>query len=197
MADHPSPADAARARPQRLDVPPEERPGVRAAAPRDLRRLAPLEAAADAVLLAALGVEPADAGWGEPVDGRDRDLRPGFLLVAGDPPIGFAHVQVIDGDAHLEQLAVHPDHARRGLGTALVRAALEEARWAGHERLSLTTYREVAFNEPFYRRLGFTEVERPSGWQRRLVVEERERGLERAGARILLDIALGGQARNA
>ena len=90
----------------------------------------------------------------------------------------------------LEQLAVHPDHARRGLGTALVQAAREEARWAGHDRLSLTTYRDVAFNEPFYRRLGFAEVARPAPWQRRLVDDERERGLERLGARVLLDVAL-------
>lgn len=180
MADDPNPAGAASTPAQRLDV--------RLAAPRDLRRLADVEAAADAVLRDALGIDPAEAWWGDPVDGRDRDLSPGFLLVAGDPPIGFAHVLAVDGDAHLEQLAVHPDHARQGLGAALVRAAVEEARWAGHDRLSLTTYRDVAFNAPFYRRLGFAEVTRPTAWQRRLIAEER--GLERAGARVLLDRAL-------
>ncbi|MQW75500.1 GNAT family N-acetyltransferase [Nocardioides sp. dk4132] len=160
------------------------------AAPRDLRRLAAVEADADAVLLEALGVPADEAGWGEAVDGRDRDLLPGFVLVAGDPPVGFAHVVVIDGDAHLEQLAVQPAHARQGIGAALVQAAREEARWAGHDRLSLTTYRDVAFNAPFYRRLGFTEVASPRPWQQRLVAGERARGLERLGDRVLLDVAL-------
>ena len=186
MADQTSPAGAPDTSPQRSAV----RRGVRVAAPRDLRRLAAVEAAADEVLLDALGLTPEEAGWDEPADGRDRDLRPGFVLVAGDPPVGFAHVVVVDGDAHLEQLAVHPAHARRGIGTALVHAACEEARWAGHDRLSLTTYRDVAFNAPFYRRLGFAEVTAPSAWQRRLLAEERARGLERPGPRVLLDVAL-------
>ena len=187
MADHPSPAGAAGTPPQPAAV---ERPDVRLAAPRDLRRLAAVEAAGGRVLLDALGLTPEEAGWDEPADGRDRDLLPGFVLVAGDPPVGFAHVVVVDGDAHLEQLAVHPAHARQGIGAALVQAAREEARWAGHDRLSLTTYRDVAFNAPFYRRLGFAEVARPSPWQQRLLADERARGLERPGERILLDVAL-------
>jgi GNAT superfamily N-acetyltransferase len=190
MADHPSPAGAAGTPPEPSAVRRDVRPDVRLAAPRDLRRLAAVEAAADAVLLEALGVTADEAGWDEPVDGRDRDLLPGFVLVAGDPPVGFAHVVVVDGDAHLEQLAVHPEHARQGIGAALVQAAREEARWAGHDRLSLTTYRDVAFNAPFYRRLGFAEVTRPSPWQERLLADERARGLEGPGERVLLDVAL-------
>src|SRR4051812_22327341 len=49
--------------------------------------------------------------------------REGHLWVAlsDDVPVGFAQVAVIERDAvHLEEVDVHPDHGRRGLGAALV-----------------------------------------------------------------------------
>ena len=104
------------------------------------------------------GPEPRP-GWRRRRSGAERDARsPGFLLVAGRPPIGFVHVLLLDGHAHLEQLSVRPEHQRRGIGTTLVRAAMARARQDGHDRLSLCTYRDVPWNGPFYRSLGFTEV---------------------------------------
>src|SRR5919204_1731361 len=45
----------------------------------------------------------------------------------GDRPIGYLLLNVVDGAAHIEQVSVHPDNARRGIGAALVRKA---AAWA-------------------------------------------------------------------
>ena len=45
--------------------------------------------------------------------------------------------------------------ASRGLGAALVRAVCETARARGHRAVTLTTFRGVAWNAPFYERLGF------------------------------------------
>jgi GNAT superfamily N-acetyltransferase len=81
------------------------------------------------------------------------------VLVVGEPPVGFARLEVVDGQAHLEQLAVHPDQARRGLGTALVQAAVTWAGEQGFTSMTLTTFRDVAWNGPFYARLGFVEVD--------------------------------------
>ena len=81
------------------------------------------------------------------------------VLVVGDPPVGFACVELVDGDPFLWQLAVHPDHGRQGLGRALVDAVCDWAR-AGHFGvITLTTFRDVAWNGPFYESLGFVTMD--------------------------------------
>lgn len=79
-----------------------------------------------------------------------------FVAVdASDGPVGFALVTTLDGEAHLLELDVLPEHGRKGLGRALVIAALA---W-GHERklprLTLSTLDFVPWNAPFYASLGF------------------------------------------
>jgi GNAT superfamily N-acetyltransferase len=112
-----------------------------------------------------------------------RAQRDGHLWVAlaDDVPVGFAHVEVIEPDAaHLQELDVHPEHARRGLGTRLVRHVCEWAAERGYQSVSLTTFRDVPWNMPFYARLGFTVV--PAGELspalRTIVDGESRRGLE-------------------
>jgi GNAT superfamily N-acetyltransferase len=73
--------------------------------------------------------------------------------------VGFASVDVVDGLAHLSQMAVDPDHGRRGLGQALVEAVCEWARSERFGAITLTTYRDVPWNGPFYRSLGFSVME--------------------------------------
>jgi GNAT superfamily N-acetyltransferase len=69
--------------------------------------------------------------------------------------VGFALVKMLADDLpHLEEIDVHPSHGRRGLGTALVREVCEWATLRGHVMLTLTTFRAVAWNLPFYARLG-------------------------------------------
>ncbi|WP_122818169.1 GNAT family N-acetyltransferase [Nocardioides pantholopis] len=167
---------------------------VRLARPSDLRHLGAIEDAGGALFEALWGDLAGDPLVAPAPSGGSRADQPGFLLVAGDPPVGFAHVLEIDGAAHLEQLAVHPDHGRQGIGAALVRAAMEEARWAGFDRMSLSTYRDVPWNGPFYERLGFVAVADPEPWQRRLRDRERALGLDRHGERILMHARLARQS---
>ncbi|MFD2354757.1 GNAT family N-acetyltransferase [Nonomuraea ferruginea] len=56
---------------------------------------------------------------------------PSSVLVEGDPPAGFALLARVDGNLHLEQLAVHPDRMRQGIGGRLVEAMLDHARASG------------------------------------------------------------------
>jgi len=89
--------------------------------------------------------------------------RHGRLWVAldGDAPVGFALVEMLADDLpHLAEVDVEPAHGRRGLGTALVRAACEWAGATGFSMLTLTTFRAVPWNLPFYARLGFVEIPR-------------------------------------
>lgn len=81
---------------------------------------------------------------------------PDVVLVEGEPSAGFALIGRVDGNLHLEQLAVHPDRMRRGIGGRLVEAVLDHARATGVPAVTLTTYRDVPWNAPWYERHGFT-----------------------------------------
>lgn len=70
----------------------------------------------------------------------------------------YALVDVLDGEAHLEQVTVHPDQGRRRIGSRLIDAVCGWAAGQGHTALTLLTFREVAWNGPYYRRLGFVEL---------------------------------------
>jgi GNAT superfamily N-acetyltransferase len=74
---------------------------------------------------------------------------------ADDRPTGYLLLDVVDAAAHVEQVSVHPDHARRGIGRALLERAAAWARAEGLRAITLTTYVEVEWNGPYYERLGF------------------------------------------
>jgi len=109
--------------------------------------------------------------------------RLGHLWIAllDDQPRGFAHVKILEtGHAHLAEIDVHPDHGRRGLGTQLVMAVCAWAARQGYASVTLTTFRNVAFNMPFYERLGFEVIPATlvSSALRGVVNDETRRGLD-------------------
>ncbi|MBA2283474.1 MAG: GNAT family N-acetyltransferase [Acidimicrobiia bacterium] len=75
-----------------------------------------------------------------------------------DVAVGYARIEVVDGHAHLEQLSVVPDHGGQGVGTALLDAVAAWARERGDAEITLTTFRNVAFNAPLYAKRGYDEV---------------------------------------
>ena len=84
-----------------------------------------------------------------------------WVALADDVPVGFALVEMLASDLpHLDEVDVAPAHGRRGLGTALVRATCAWARDNAFPMLTLTTFRAVPWNLPFYARLGFVEIPR-------------------------------------
>lgn len=60
----------------------------------------------------------------------------------------------------LENLAVFPDAAGRGVGTALVKFSEDKAREAGLDRLTLYTNAKMSRNLTLYPRLGFSLIDR-------------------------------------
>ena len=76
-------------------------------------------------------------------------------------PIGFAVVTLVDGAAHLHELAVLPDHGGRGGGRALVHHVVNWSSASDFESLSLTTFRHLPWNGPFYANVGFVEIGAP------------------------------------
>jgi GNAT superfamily N-acetyltransferase len=76
----------------------------------------------------------------------------------GDIPVGYVVVDVVDGNAHIEQVSVAPSHARRGIGAALIDQVEAWGRAQGAPATTLTTFGDVAWNGPYYARLGYREM---------------------------------------
>ena len=74
---------------------------------------------------------------------------------ADDRPIGYVVVDLVAGNAHIEQVSVRPAYGRRGMGRALIEHVATWARAHGLAAVTLTTFRDVAWNAPYYERCGF------------------------------------------
>lgn len=72
--------------------------------------------------------------------------------------IGYVLVDVVDGNAHIEQVTVEPGHQGRGVGRSLLEQVEVWAIDRGLPALTLTTFRDVPWNAPLYRHLGFRDV---------------------------------------
>lgn len=170
---------------------------VRPARPADLDHLGSLEDSGLALFESVLG-DLAGSPLAAPApSGRERAAQEGILLVAAPAdeaaPVGFVHVLMLDGYAHLEQLSVHPERMREGIGTALVEAACTALERRGLNAVTLLTYADLPWNAPWYARRGFAEVradEKRLPHQTRLERAEEELGLDRHGRRVLMRRAL-------
>ena len=162
---------------------------MREARAAELALLPPLEKRSDE-LFAPLGIGPL------PEPGSVEDLAAALVvLVVGDPPRGFARIDLLrtpegsvaaPDSAHLEQLAVHPDDGRRGIGRALVRASLEWAADHGYREVTLATYRDVPWNGPFYASEGFVEIAPADEWYTSHGLLPEEPVMGRGGIRVLM-----------
>ncbi|ARF59828.1 GNAT family N-acetyltransferase [Streptomyces gilvosporeus] len=121
------------------------------------------------------------AAYGESGRGGRGKAAPGGRGKAGPggPPVGYLFWEPVDGCVHIEQVSVHPDHARRGIGRALIDRAEGEGR--GAAALTLTTFAEVPWNAPYYTRLGFRVLDdgELTPGLREIRAEEARRGLDR------------------
>ncbi|MCF2527529.1 GNAT family N-acetyltransferase [Yinghuangia soli] len=157
---------------------------IRTAAGPDLARLQDIERSAGACFR--------DIGMPEVADdappGTDElaaYAKAGRAWVAvpdGSPePAAYLIAEEIDGNLHIEQVSVHADHARQGLGRALIDHAAEHAAAHGLPALTLTTFRDVPWNAPYYTRLGFRPLadDELGPGLRRIRTAEAAHGLDR------------------
>ena len=90
--------------------------------------------------------------------------------------VGFALAEVLDGEAFLDEVDVHPRHARRGIGTRLINTAIGWAESREYTSLSLITFRHLPWNARFYERFGFVPLARHQmGPQMRQILDEEAR----------------------
>ena len=98
---------------------------------------------------------------------------------SGDEVVAYLLVNEVGPYAHIEQVSVHPLHARKALGRKLIDAAGSWAAARGLQGMTLTTFEDVPWNAPYYSRLGFRPVPEPE-WPegiRRIVRAENAHGL--------------------
>lgn len=133
-----------------------------------------------------------ESGWpeiaatpGVPLDELQEAQIESRLWVALGPsgaPVGFALADMLGEHAHLREVDVLPEHGRLGLGRRLIEAVGDWARRQRFAALTLTTFRDIPWNAPYYARLGFEALppERQSATLRLLVAEEALAGLDPA-----------------
>jgi GNAT superfamily N-acetyltransferase len=76
-----------------------------------------------------------------------------------DEIVGYVLVLEVDGDVHVEQVSVVPEARGRRIGATLIDAADGYGRAIGARRVTLTTFRDVPWNAPYYERIGFEVIE--------------------------------------
>jgi ribosomal protein S18 acetylase RimI-like enzyme len=93
---------------------------------------------------------------------RYRDLiAGGWCLTAEDEqgsPCGFLCAESQAGALHLCELGVRRDCQRLGIGRKLMEAMIEQAKKHRIDAITLTTFRDIPWNAPFYEKLGFRRV---------------------------------------
>ncbi len=159
-------------------------PVIRSVRTDELALLPDLESAAD-TMFEPLGIGPL------PGPGTVEEFAAALIvLVAGDPPVGLCRIDGIGigtvGIVHLEQLSVHPDHAGRGIGRALLRAGCAWAAEQGYPEITLATYRDIPWNGPFYASEGFVERGLVDEFLRAHGLPPEEPVMSRFGARVLM-----------
>lgn len=133
---------------------------IRPALPTHVPMLPGIERAAASLFAGILPPALLDATT--PLTVLEEAQQTGRLWVAVDDcgsPVGFVLVELIGARIHIAEFDVAPHHQRRGIGTLLLR---EVGAWAadrGFAEITLTTYRDIPWNAPAYRRMGFELVE--------------------------------------
>ncbi|HUA35891.1 MAG TPA: ribosomal protein S18-alanine N-acetyltransferase [Candidatus Binataceae bacterium] len=78
-------------------------------------------------------------------------------LDESEPPSGFLCRWIIADECHVLNIAVHPDYRRGGVGAALMKTAIQEAREKGAEAVTLEVRRSNLAARHMYRKFDFEE----------------------------------------
>jgi predicted N-acetyltransferase YhbS len=72
--------------------------------------------------------------------------------------VAFVAATLEGEELHLWEFNVHIEYQRRGIGRGLLRRLIAEAAAAKISTMTLTTFRDLPWNAPFYRSMGFELV---------------------------------------
>ena len=114
----------------------------------------------------------------------------GWRETAGGERAGFLVAEIADGRAHLSEVSVRRAAQGLGIGRALVATFLDWARAEGFAEATLTTFRDLHFNAPFYATLGFREVLDLTNRPQLTTLRRNERDLDRLAPRVAMALTL-------
>lgn len=138
--------------------------------PDEIDALIAVNLASDTLFAGSGLIDDGDLGDHVPADVFDQAIASRDVFVARERrsarPVGFTLTSERGGTLYLDQISVHPDHGRQGLGRALMKRVEEDARDRGIKHVTLSTFRDVAWNAPFYRSIGYSEIraEKRADW---------------------------------
>ena len=131
---------------------------IRSARTGELPALQTIERAAGQPF-ASVGMDEIASDEPYPLPVLAASVRAGLLWVSADEttdrPVAYLMASVVDGCLHIDQVSVHPDVAHRRLGRGLLEHAAARAAGDGLAALTLTTFEQVPWNAPDYRRCWF------------------------------------------
>ncbi len=78
-----------------------------------------------------------------------------WVACEGEAPVGFLSAEGMIDILHICEVSVLASVMGKSIGRLLIEAAIGAARTSGLSALTLTTFRDVPWNEPYYQRLGF------------------------------------------
>ena len=81
-----------------------------------------------------------------------------WLALANDQPVGFILAEAHPSSLFIVELSVDLEWQGKGIGRQLIACVADHARKRGLTALTLTTFRDVPWNAPFYARLGFEKM---------------------------------------
>lgn len=131
---------------------------IRRARAEDVPNLPSIELSSGALFDRVTLESTADPDETLPISTLNEALANNGLWVAvdeSDQPMGFVAVTDHGEESFVAQLSVMTEAQGRGLGRVLMRTAIEDARARGQRAVTLTTFRKVPWNAPFYAELGF------------------------------------------
>lgn len=84
----------------------------------------------------------------------------GTLWVAAedDKPVGFVATYPLDGFLYVHEISVARDQQGKGLGRRLMNVVEDYAIDKDYPYIGLTTFRDIRWNGPFYKSLGYKEI---------------------------------------
>ena len=89
-------------------------------------------------------------------------LETGYSWVAVDTSqacIGFLIAKIVEDELYIVEVSVHQAHQKIGIGSRLFETAFVKAKSLSLQSATLTTFKDVPWNAPYYERLGFSVLD--------------------------------------
>jgi len=100
--------------------------------------------------------------------------------------VGFTLTSLRGKGLYLDQISVHPEHGQCGIGTELMMHLLQDAEDRKLPYVTLSTFRDLPWNAPFYASMGFREIHRNKFDEFMFEIEEAQRPLMDVAARCFM-----------